>query len=243
MPRPLPQGLFFSIVLACCSPAPRQEVVRREESAPNLPVSNGGLDVVVRGRGEHAVVLMHGYGARGDDLVPLGERLAARVDARFVMPAAPFVRPHGSQGRMWFERDGPRALQQAAVSARAIDGVVDTLRREGASRIVLAGFSQGAMMSLERGLRAETRPAALVLFSGAAPQELGEDWSSLDGMPIFISHGRSDDILPFERGRDIARRAEAAGAQVVFVPFDGGHTIPSQVVERAGLFLEAVFSS
>lgn len=241
MPRSLPQGLFFWILLTCCQP--RQAVESREESPSSLAAPDGSLDVVVRGRGEHAVVLMHGYGARGDDLVPLGERLATRIDARFVMPAAPFVRPHGSQGRMWFERGGDRALEQAAVSARAIDGVVDTLRLDGVTRIVLAGFSQGAMMSLERGLRSEARPAALVLFSGAAPRELGEDWSSLDGMPIFVSHGLRDDILPFERGRDIARRAEAAGARVVFVPFEGGHSIPSEVAERARVFLEDVFSS
>ncbi len=227
MRRGLPQGLLFllSWQLACSS---------------NPPEPHGALHVVTRGQGQHAVLLMHGYGARGDDLVPLGERLASRLDARFVMPAAPFVWPHGPPGRMWFERGGNQA--QSVESGRAIDGVFDSLRSEGVSRIVLAGFSQGAMMSLERGLRSERRPAALILFSGAAPRELGHDGSALRGMPMFISHGTRDPILPFDGGRDIARRAEAAGAHVVFVSFDGGHEIPPEVVDRAVSFLRDVFS-
>jgi phospholipase/carboxylesterase len=61
-------------------------------------------------------------------------------------------------------------------------------------------------------------------------------------MPMFVSHGTRDPILPFEGGQDIAARAEAAGARVVFVPFDGGHSIPPEVVEQAVSFLRDVFS-
>nr|MDQ3036164.1 phospholipase [Myxococcota bacterium] len=104
----------------------------------------------------------------------------------------------------------------------------------------LAGFSQGAMMSLERALRGETRPAALVLLSGAAPSHIVGDWERLRGVPVFVSHGRQDSLLPFSGAEEIVRHAEAAGASVTFVPFDGGHSIPPAVITRLEDFLRGV---
>lgn len=232
------QVVSFVFLFACSASQP---------SAPRPARSErwGGLSVEERGRGATTVVLMHGYGAPGDDLVSLGEELASSVPARFVMPAAPRTWMGGPPGRAWFERDPELARAQLPAASRALEGVLSTLADEGVprSRVVLAGFSQGAMMALERALRGPEVPRAVVMLSGGSLRGLDGDaldWSRLSGVPVFVSHGRQDPILPFSGAEELARRAQAAGARVTFVRFDGGHSIPPLVREEVTRFLRAV---
>lgn len=233
------QALF--VVLVACAPNRAESPRISHDDAPRW----GGLDVVERGRGNVTVVLMHGYGAPGDDLVALGEELSAEVPARFVMPAAPRIWQGGPPGRAWFEREPSLARAQLPAASRAVDGVIATLVDEGvpASRLVLAGFSQGAMMALERSLRGPATPRAIVLLSGGAIRGVDDgelDWSRLANLPVFVSHGRQDPILPFSGAETMVQRAEAAGARVTFVPFDGGHSIPPVVRREVTRFLREV---
>jgi phospholipase/carboxylesterase len=208
------------------------------------------------------VVLMHGFGAPGDDLVPLAREIAAPAGTRFVFPAAPLgMPPPYGAGRAWWAIDFAK-LERAILSGagrdltrdvpaglgEARDAVVELLGRLDAEigaphgGLVLGGFSQGAMLALDVALRTSTPLAGLVLMSGTLLAE--DEWlprmPARAGLRILQSHGRDDPLLPFaiaERLRDALCEARLA---VEWVTFPGGHGIAPNVIERAGAFLSAV---
>jgi len=199
----------------------------------------GGLSVIERGdpRANGALVLLHGWGAPGDDLVSLGEELARAAPMRVVLPAAPLEMPHG--GRAWYDRGATDSDPQIGRARAAIEGVIATLGQRGVApeRVVVAGFSQGGILSIEVGLAGRTRLAGIAVLSGRALSHPARVYSHLRGLPVFWSHGRSDDRIPFARGEAFRDRASAAGALIEPVPFEGGHAIPPVVVEALGRWL------
>lgn len=199
----------------------------------------GGLDVTLVGEGRVAVVLLHGYGGSGDDMLPVAEALVGALPVRVAVPTSPRAWIHGGGGRAWFERTADDADAQLELAAREAAGVGRALVLDGREPgdVVLAGFSQGASLALEAALRAADPPRALVLFSGRLLPSFEGHWSALEGVPVFVSHGRSDTLIPFEDGERTAERARAAGADVTFAPFEGGHTLPADVIARAVAFL------
>jgi phospholipase/carboxylesterase len=196
------------------------------------------------------VVLLHGFGAPGDDLVPLADESAAPPGTRWVFPAAPLQPPQLAGGRAWWMLDlerlersiasgEPRDLSDEApvglAEARAhVTALVQSLMDEGLAPepLVLGGFSQGAMLACDVALHLPRPPAALVLLSGA-PITLAT-WMPLlprlAGVPIFQSHGRADALLSFAAAEKLAERLRAAGADLEWVPFSGGHEIPRAVL-------------
>ncbi len=140
-----------------------------------------------------------------------------------------------------FQEEAPEGLSKAR---RSVVALVDELARQSTlpiSRIVLGGFSQGAMVSLDAALHLEDRPSGVILLSGTlvARSEWERRARKRAGLPVFQSHGRQDPLLPFfaaEALRDLLIRA---GLEVEFVAFDGGHTIPPNVLDRTAQFLLA----
>lgn len=228
-----------------------------------------GLDCVVAdvpgAHPEWAVILMHGYGATGEDLVPLAEELAVRDPSltgpvRFIFPAAPLEPPEMADfgGRAWWPLD-IGALQLAIMQGRfrertrqkpdhldaaaaAVTGLVEQLASDmhiPLSRIVLGGFSQGAMLATDVSLRLATAPAGLIIWSGALLCE--SEWRSCAeqraGLPVWQSHGRLDPILPFEAAEWLRDLLVGAGMQVNFTAFDGPHTIPPTALAGTADFL------
>jgi phospholipase/carboxylesterase len=126
--------------------------------------------------------------------------------------------------------------------ARAAKLVQSTLAAEGAwsgRPFVLGGFSQGAMVSCQVAFTTDTPLAALLILSGT-PINLGEwrrGFARRQGLPIFMAHGRADSVLPFDLAETLYREFLAAGMNVTFVPFEGGHAIPVEVVVALGDFL------
>jgi len=102
-------------------------------------------------------------------------------------------------------------------------------------RLVLGGFSQGAMLSLDVALHREIKPAALLLMSGTllAESEWTPRMSGLAGVPVVQSHGRADQLLPFSVAEVLRDQLREAGAIVEWVPFVGGHEIPRAVLAAA----------
>jgi phospholipase/carboxylesterase len=229
-----------------------------------------GLDVVLTGGTDREgggtgplVVLMHGYGAPGDDLVPLWRVLDVPRETRFAFPAAP-LETHmmpGVDSRAWWNIDMIR-LQQAiergelrdlsgdepeglTEARETLDGVVGALIETlSPSKLVLGGFSQGAMLALDVSLRTERKPDALVILSGTLLAE--KIWvprmKALAGKPVFQSHGTSDPLLPFALAERLKTELESAGATMTFVPFRGVHEIPPQVLDGVGRFLRGALS-
>jgi phospholipase/carboxylesterase len=206
------------------------------------------------------VVLLHGFGAPGDDLVALAPYM--RVQARFVFPAAP-LELGGLYGdsRAWWLLDLMRLEQELRTGAirdrrteipeglpeareqlsRLLDEVASRYTVP-ANKLVLGGFSQGAMLSLDVALHRETPPAALVLWSGTLLAD--SVWSPrlprLAGVPVLLSHGRHDPLLPYSIAELLRDQLREAGAKVEFVEFSGGHEIPPPVLEAAARLVAAV---
>ena len=202
-----------------------------------------------RGPATHLVVLVHGYGADGQDLLGLANHWQGLLPTvAFAAPNAP-TRIPGGPGYQWFpiSRIDPHEMRKGVeTAAPALDEYLDgELSRLGLppERLALAGFSQGTMMSLHLGLRRKVRPAAIVGFSGllAGPPPSSE---SGDGEipPVLLTHGDSDQVIPPQAMFVAASQLGLAGAAVQWHLAPGmGHGIDPEGLMIAGQFLNLAF--
>ena len=187
-----------------------------------------------------ALVLIHGRGAGEHDLLPLLSGLDPERRLDGYCPRGPLSLPPG--GAHWYAvpRVGYPDPATFAEGFAALTGFVDALPHE---RIVLGGFSQGAVMSLAAGLgRGRPRPAAVIAFSGFIP--VVEGWE-LETEPPFppaaIGHGTYDPVIPVQLGRRAAATLEAAGATVLYRESSIDHSIdPAFVTELRPWLRDAV---
>jgi phospholipase/carboxylesterase len=215
----------------------------------------GGTDGAGSGDGP-LVVLLHGFGAPGDDLVPLARYLSAPKRTRFLFPAAPIRLPAFlGDSRAWWMIDLERRIETMmrggleeltrevpeglAEARELVVELLDAAERElGADpeQIVLGGFSQGAMLALDVALRSGRTLAGLALMSGTllCAEEWGPLMTSRAGLPVLLSHGRRDPLLPYALAVNLRDRLIAAGLQIDWLEFDGAHEIPPEVLERVG---------
>jgi phospholipase/carboxylesterase len=222
----------------------------------------GGTDGEGGGKGP-VVVLLHGFGAPGDDLVSLWRVLAAPRGTRFVFPEAPVdLGPRYMGGRAWWsidleDRMRRHALGEAPDPAQVPDGLgasrtkvlallgeIEVLLGPAPGKTVLGGFSQGAMLALDVALHSSQALAGLVFLSGThiAAREWATRLEARRGLPVFMSHGRGDELLPFGISEGLRDELTAHGLGVEWVPFQGGHGIPPGVVDAAGAFLSRVLA-
>ncbi|MGB0679358.1 MAG: alpha/beta hydrolase [Polyangiales bacterium] len=200
------------------------------------------------------VLLLHGYGAPGDDLVALADALAPPPHVALVFPAAPLTPPAlGGFGRAWWPldierllggdvallREEPAGLEDAR---RALHACLSAVRAEldaACAKLILGGFSQGAMTALDFALEDGMQAGALWLMSGApmCAARWSERLPRLKGVPVLQSHGRQDAVLPFAAAEALRDQLCAAGCVHQWLPFDGGHGISAEMVAamRAGL--------
>ena len=209
----------------------------------------GGTDREGGGTGP-VVVLLHGFGAPGTDLVPLWRELSVPSDVRFVFPEAPLELGFG--GRAWWHIDMARLQDrfQAGAVERLIaeipDGIsearnavlelLDALEREHGlvpEKTILGGFSQGAMLALDTALHSAREFGGLALLSGTLISH--DEWLRLmparAGLPVLQSHGRADPVLPFALAERLRDELLAAGLVVDFTPFNGGHGIAGPALD------------
>lgn len=217
------------------------------------------------------VVFGHGYGASGEDLVPFVPELLEReprlATVRFAFPAGPVSLGQAAWGdaRAWWPLDWMRMstlsrspegraqlrdeIPQGMASARRkLQGCVETLLAGTGlppERVVLGGFSQGAMLATDLALSWEQRPAALVALSSVLLS--AERWRALAprraGLPVIQSHGRQDPILPYSEGEALRDFLTAAGLAVEFIPFDGPHTVHPDALDRVAQLLGSLLPS
>ena len=213
------------------------------------------------------VVLCHGYGAPGNDLVSLAPELLHRFGSltstvRFVFPAAPLsLEQFGGGARAWWHLDLDRMMAaqstDPADAARLLAhqpeglpavrkqmlGLCAELRGQvPGAKLVLGGFSQGAMLATDIALRLEEAPAALAVLSGTLI--CAEEWARRApiraGLKVLQSHGRQDTVLGFDGAVALKELLERSGLEVDFIPFDGGHTIALPALEKLGAMLTAL---
>ena len=230
----------------------------RRRVGPLDCVITGGTDD--RGGGDGPmVVLLHGFGAPGDDLVDLASYVEAPPGTRWVFPAAPLALggPYGD-GRAWWMIDLAR-LEREVAAGRPVDRALevpdglaaaraallevlaalarDLGRRD--ERTVLGGFSQGAMLTVDVALHAPAPVAGLALMSGTLVAETiwAPRAAALAGVTVFQSHGTRDPLLAFAGAERLRDFMLAAGAEVGFMPFPGGHELPPPVLAGLGELL------
>lgn len=211
------------------------------------------LDFVLCERGaaaQHTLVWLHGLGADGHDFAPLVDALELpdELGLRVVLPHAP-VRTvtinGGAPMRAWYDF---RSLEFGHGEANAdieesICLVHELLQAERAGlpaggRLFLGGFSQGGVMALAAGLRAEPRPDALVVLSAYLWNGIPDPGLAL---PVFQAHGLEDPVIPMQAGLDAHRRLAEAGLDAQWHTYSMGHSVcPEEIADLSAWLLRVL---
>ncbi len=209
------------------------------------------------GRADALVILVHGYGGNGEDLIALADHwLALLRHAAFVAPNAPEPLPFaGYGGFQWFALTTRSSEERWAGTQKAAPILEAFISEElarldlAASRLALVGFSQGTMLSLRVGLRLAQTPAAILGYSGiiAGPEHLAgarEGRAPGDQQPILLFHGEADDVIPAD-ALDFTKIALAqAGLTSTWHLSPGlGHGIDMEGLALGGRFLQQALAA
>lgn len=209
------------------------------------------LDAVRRGpaagAAEQLVVLLHGVGADGHDLIDLAVPWTPGLpQAAFLAPHAPEPYDSAPYGRQWFSILDRTPAVLAAGAARAVAPLLATVDAElarlglGPDRVAFAGFSQGAMMALHAGLGREPPPRALLAYSGAfiPPARI-----AAPPPPVLLVHGEADEVVPWRRSLEAERALRGLGVSVETLWRPRlGHAVDDAGLALGGLFLQRAFS-
>lgn len=197
-----------------------------------------------------AVVLLHGYGSDGNDLIGLAPHWQPILpDALFVSPNAPEICRQSAFGFQWFDIsfDGDRLAQRqtGVIQARPVlvEFLADLWAQTGIApeQTVLAGFSQGAMMALHVGLSLPQKLMGIIAFSGAflPPEGFGSD--ELSKPPVCLVHGDMDDVVDPEHSADADIALRLAGVDVSYHVSQGvAHGIAPDGLQFASAFLQKI---
>ena len=196
------------------------------------------------------VILLHGVGADGNDLIGLATHWARLLpNTEFVSPHAPYRYDMAPQGRQWFSiRDfSPEVLlvgmrEAAPILNQFID---EQLARTGLSddRLALVGFSQGTMMALFVALRRTQLMTGVIGYSGriVGMETTADEVQSRP--PILLIHGASDDLIPVDAMLETAQNlALSAIVAQWHICFNLGHGIDQAGLEIGGRFLRDCFT-
>lgn len=213
-------------------------------SGPSFPPSTGRPP-------RQLVVLLHGVGADGHDLIGLAPSFARYLPhAAFVAPDAPFPCDLAPYGRQWFslqDRRPAALLPGLGVAAALLDPFLDeelAARGLDDAHLALVGFSQGAMLGLHAGPRRARAPAAILGYSGAlvGGERLAED--ARHRPPVMLIHGTADEIVPFAAMGAATAALAAGGFPVRSLRRPAlGHAIDPEGIDAGGRFLKAALNA
>lgn len=222
-----------------------------------------GIDLItiLRPGVKQSVMLLHGFGAGYEDLAPLASYLDSKDEWNWIFPNGILEVPLGPHmsGRAWFP------IRMADIEAAAMRGLsydfsdvlpegmkfaeqrlislIEHLRID-PKDLVLGGFSQGAMMTLQVGLHLEESLRGMILFSGTLinRKEWLEKLPNKIAIPFMQSHGRSDPVLGFQHAERLYGVLKDAGLKGDFHSFHGHHEIPFPTIQKASAFLQSLRS-
>ncbi len=205
------------------------------------------LGTGTKGKARQLVVLLHGYGADGKDLIELGAQWQTLLpDAAFAAPNAPEPCTQSSMGRQWFPLTTRNpderwiGVNKAGPDLDAfLDAELATLGLDD-GKLALVGFSQGTMMALHVGLRRSRPPAAIVGFSGllVGPEHLAAPVPGTRMPSILLTHGSDDDVIPVDAlFMGAEGLAEVGIASQWHLSVGVGHGIDGPAMTHAGQFL------
>jgi phospholipase/carboxylesterase len=201
------------------------------------------------------VLLLHGLGADGNDFVPIVPQLGLpkHLPLRFVFPHAPVRRVSINNGypmRAWYDIAAADLNSRADLvgvreSQAQVEALLEREKARGvpASRIVLAGFSQGGAIALYAGLRHRERLGGIVALSTylIAAESLATDAAPANrDIPIFMAHGTSDPVVRYPWGDSSRKALEALGYPVEWHTYPMPHSVVMEEIRDLERWLERV---
>ena len=196
-----------------------------------------------------AIIWLHGLGADGHDFEPIVPELKLAKPMRFVFPHAP-VRPvtinQGMRMRAWYDilqfGGGPEDEAGMRASQRMIEQLIKQ-QPVAADRVVMAGFSQGGAIALQTALRYPERLAGVLALSAYLPLAgslQSERNPANQDIPIFMAHGRYDDIIALHRAEESRKLLEAAGYPVEWHDYPMPHAVCAEEIADIASFLARI---
>lgn len=204
-----------------------------------------------------AVIWLHGLGADGNDFVPLVNELdlSGLPGIRFVFPHAktmPVTINGGYVMRAWYDITGAELTRREdegglRASQRDVEALIAREKARGipASRIILAGFSQGCAMTLQTGMRHPEKLAGMLCLSGYLPLAnvvINERTQESLATPIFMAHGTHDNVVPFARARESKDVLVSLGYQVEWHEYMMQHSLCLEEVQDISKWLRKVIA-
>jgi phospholipase/carboxylesterase len=205
------------------------------------------VEIETKPRPSHSVIWLHGLGADGHDFAPIIPELIAAdwPGLRFVFPHAP-VRPvtvnGGARMRAWYDiksLDADITLRQDETGVReSIGQLAALIAREAdrgvpASRVFLAGFSQGGAIVLSGGVRHPKRLAGIIALTTYLPigeSTAAERSEANAGLPIFMAHGTHDPVVQFKLGSQSRDALKSLGYDVDWRTYPMQHQVSPQEI-------------
>jgi len=202
------------------------------------------------------IIMLHGYGATAEDLLSLAEYVNAPANTTWIFPNAPHLVTFDQSytGRSWFSFDMEKlnnvmrlslydefAKAEAENISYAAELIQDLLKRIPCplDKVVIGGFSQGAMLATHVALKTEENLAGLAVFSGSVINE--DMWLTYakkkEGLSFFQSHGEFDNVINVNLAYRLEKLFKDAGMLGKLHLFQDGHTIPEEVLSSFGEFL------
>ncbi len=204
-------------------------------------------------------ILFHGYGADAYDLQTLSDVMKPSKPTDYLFPQGPLEVPIGPgwTGRAWWNID-MAAIQQASAQGlvremaseypeglKKIRPQIQKMIKESRvpwNKVILGGFSQGAMLATDAFLHAPETPKGLMILSGALICQ--DDWKPLlekrKGAHFFQSHGQGDMVLSHKNAQQLETLLTQGGMRGKLLTFSGGHEIPQQIIQKANDYLKTI---
>ncbi len=204
-----------------------------------------------------SIIWMHGLGADGNDFVPLVQELdySGLPAIRFVFPHAqtmPVTINGGYVMRAWYDivvTDLTRREDEAGLRAsqEQIEALIVREKERGipASKIILAGFSQGCAMTLQTGLRHPEKLAGMLCLSGYLPladKTAAERTPESRQVPIFMAHGRQDPVVTINRAEQSRDLLRSLGYDVEWHEYMMQHSLCIEEVRDINAWLRKVLA-
>lgn len=210
------------------------------------------LDPPIIPTGAPVIVTLHGLGTNSDDLVPFCEQLGLE-GCRFVLPDAPLHLPGYPEGAYaWYDFQA-HDREQIVESRDYLFKVLDRFSNDPNLRpapgtekkpnpVILMGFSQGGVMSMEAGLNYKGKVAGIVSMSGYMP----DPWATLTRAeapletPILLVHGVKDDVVPVDGSRRALEALKQTGYEPTLKEFPMAHTITAESMKEVAGFIQRI---
>ena len=200
-----------------------------------------------------SIIWLHGLGADGHDFEPIVPELGLHdLAVRFIFPHAPSMPVTINGGYImpaWYDiaqtdfgvrQDRQGILQSAASIQLLIEQ--EQMRGMEADRIILAGFSQGAAMSLHVGLRQSRALAGIIALSGylLLTDEMDQLTRAAKTTPIFMAHGINDPVVPFSLGDSSRRKLETEGYPLTWHSYPMQHQVCLEEINHIGDWIRQI---